>query len=70
MIFGGFDRKSSILNDIWVMNSDFSWTQLFSAHPSIPPGLAHAAMYLNNGILVRLFKPERRCSAHRTRHRF
>ena len=53
MIYGGFNGKDSVLNDVWVLDSAFLWKQLPSVHPSSPPALAHAAMYLDNDILVR-----------------
>ena len=53
MIYGGFGGKDGVLNDVWILDSNFVWNQLPSVHPSRPPALAHAAMYLDNDILVR-----------------
>jgi hypothetical protein len=52
MIYGGFDGKDGVLNDVWILDSNFVWRQLPSVHPSRPPALAHAAIYLGNDIMI------------------
>jgi hypothetical protein len=52
MIYGGFDGQHSVLNDVWILSSNFVWKQLPSVHPSRPLALAHAAIYLGNDIMI------------------
>jgi hypothetical protein len=52
IIYGGFDRADSVLNDVWMLDSNFVWKQLPSFHPSRPLALAHAAIYLGHDIII------------------
>jgi hypothetical protein len=52
MIYGGFDGRDGVLNDVWILDSAFVWKQLPAVHPSRPPALAHAAMYLGNDVMI------------------
>ena len=52
MIFGGFDGQGNVLNDVWILHSNFVWKQLPIVHSSRRPALAHAAIYLGDDNII------------------